>query len=549
MATYRGTFQSDYVEPKKVTVRRSRLTASFKSLIHVIPVGVSLFEIILNLRGYYRGQSFDDQSWYQLIAKAHEILIDASLSSIILSYIRFQLISEDGLPFGAFLGGLQFLSISYLWSRELWSSLLTGMNVLWKRITFLLLITACGIIAATAGPSSATLLIPRLALWPVKPTYVLINGTVKDIWPDWMDPESVSSHCLVVEKDQTQGDPLCPGANWNNLFTTLQIQTVFSPINNDSISSLGYYHDTPGPGTQFTATQISSCPMDQTGSQICGTVEPIIGSLAAFNDSENYFQHGEIASYLEIYHSVDKNFYTANTAVRCFSDVVNGPDDASTLQFPLLLRTKDEYQTGTETLSVTSVKKASLYATSGNISDFRVIWMSLPDEPAQALTAGAVVISPQNSTINSSLEITTCTIGAGWGTSSMLTSFSDDGVYFKPTGLPGSYATLLKEQGSTPFGDGSLSFGWPIYANVSGFAYPERPIQLPPQWLAYLNPVSTLQSGTNGTIINDYMSSFPPNLGPLDIAQILTYMLHGGLAISGLNLAWQGMCDTTWVLL
>ena len=114
MATLEGTFKKDFTEPKKIAVSRSRTTSMLKSLIHVVPVGFALFEIITNFQGRYLGDSFDKQSYYQLVAKMHEILIDASLASIVLSFIRRETAQHDSVPFGAFLGGLQFLSISYL---------------------------------------------------------------------------------------------------------------------------------------------------------------------------------------------------------------------------------------------------------------------------------------------------------------------------------------------------------------------------------------------------------------------------------------------------
>ena len=82
--------------------------------------------------------------------------IDTSLATIVLSYIRYELTVGDGLPFGAFLGSLQFSSVSYLWSRELWSSLSAPGRKL-RRLALFSLVLTCGIIVATAGPSSATL--------------------------------------------------------------------------------------------------------------------------------------------------------------------------------------------------------------------------------------------------------------------------------------------------------------------------------------------------------------------------------------------------------
>ena len=197
-----------------MTVQRSRWTALLKAFIHVLPLGISLFEIVVNLRGRYVGGTFDQQGYYQLAAKAHEILIDASLTTIVYSCIRRELTS-DGIPFGAFLGGLQFLSVSYLWSRELWSSAFSGKFGLRIRINFVTIITICCIIAATAGPSSAILLIPRQTLWPLSPTYVAINGTFQDIYPDRLDSQQIPKDCSTIFQssgdNQSNSSLLCPG--------------------------------------------------------------------------------------------------------------------------------------------------------------------------------------------------------------------------------------------------------------------------------------------------------------------------------------------------
>lgn len=42
----------------------------------------------------------------------------------------------------------------------------------------------CFILAAVAGLSSATLLIPRLSNWPAGSTHIWVNATSHDLWPD-----------------------------------------------------------------------------------------------------------------------------------------------------------------------------------------------------------------------------------------------------------------------------------------------------------------------------------------------------------------------------
>ena len=205
---------------------------------------------------------------------------------------------------------------------------------------------ACGIIASTSGPSSATLIIPRLILWPVESSYVLINGTDKDLWPDRLDPDQVASNCLNVEPDQTTGESQCPGANWYSLYTIFRGligdgSTGWSNLTQTDF--LGYY-TAPAPGSlQNTNGMFGNCPGDQTSSQICGAVVPQIGAVAAFNNSDDWSITPKVPTSLDVYHSVDKDFYSAITAIRCIPDVISNPSDTSPLRFAQLAQTEHEY--------------------------------------------------------------------------------------------------------------------------------------------------------------------------------------------------------------
>ena len=39
------------------------------------------------------------------------------------------------------------------------------------------------VLAAAAGPSGATLLVPRLDYWPAGATHIWLNATGEDLWP------------------------------------------------------------------------------------------------------------------------------------------------------------------------------------------------------------------------------------------------------------------------------------------------------------------------------------------------------------------------------
>lgn len=177
------TVGKGYTEPTKIAIRRSRTTALLRALIHVIPVGVALWEIVLNWNNYFVGYAIYNQAYYQFGAKAHEIAIEASLSAIIFSYVRYELILGDGIPFGALFSGLQVSQASYLWSMEFWGTLCSKKVSLKRRLLLLVVVAASVFLAAVAGPSSAVLLVPRLDYWPAGSTNIWINITSDNLWP------------------------------------------------------------------------------------------------------------------------------------------------------------------------------------------------------------------------------------------------------------------------------------------------------------------------------------------------------------------------------
>ena len=112
------TVGKGYTEPTKIAVRKSRTTASLRALIHVVPVSVALWEVIMNWNTYYLGTSTHNQAYYQFGAKIHEMTAQASLAAVVFSYVRYEMALGQGLPFGALFSGLQISQASYLWSME-----------------------------------------------------------------------------------------------------------------------------------------------------------------------------------------------------------------------------------------------------------------------------------------------------------------------------------------------------------------------------------------------------------------------------------------------
>jgi len=50
--------------------------------------------------------------------------------------------------------------------------------------------------AATFGPSSAILMIPRLEYWPAGSTDIWVNATLQDLWPDRLVPPFLGDRAM-----------------------------------------------------------------------------------------------------------------------------------------------------------------------------------------------------------------------------------------------------------------------------------------------------------------------------------------------------------------
>ena len=97
----------------------------------------------------------------QFVAKAHEMLMQASILTIALAYIRHELVSARRMPFGALFSALQTCQLSYLWSMEFWATLSANCLRGRRKVFFMLLIPTSILLAAAVGPSSAMAMIPR----------------------------------------------------------------------------------------------------------------------------------------------------------------------------------------------------------------------------------------------------------------------------------------------------------------------------------------------------------------------------------------------------
>jgi hypothetical protein len=181
------------VEQRKVAVYQSRRMAALNSLLHVIPLAVAGNLLGLHWSKYWVGPVSDDATSLQFAAKAHELLMQASLIDTLLYIIRSQALNGY-LPLGALAGAAQAPQLSYLWSLEFFSAIFAPRRTFKQRhkIGFVLSTSALLFMTAVVGPSSAVLMISRPGMAHVKnsTTYYLNVSEAGSMFPTQIDEKS-----------------------------------------------------------------------------------------------------------------------------------------------------------------------------------------------------------------------------------------------------------------------------------------------------------------------------------------------------------------------
>lgn len=208
--------------------------------IHFVPIAAVFVLVVLNWRGYYIGGELagavgqDDAKFIglQFAAKLHELTISASLTAVIFSYTRHELVTDSGLPFGALMAGFQFKEISYLWSIEFWGAIRASWRRRRDKTALILLIITCAVLSVSAGPSSATLMRPRLDYWPAGGTDFWIALPQDELYSTNASSSQVPTSCMVEASGLG-----CPSSGWQSL-----AQNYMSSY--QSIRKDGYLPDT-----------------------------------------------------------------------------------------------------------------------------------------------------------------------------------------------------------------------------------------------------------------------------------------------------------------
>ena len=548
------TVGKGYTEQTKIAVRRSRTTALLRALVHVIPVSVALWEIELNWNTYFVGYDIYDQAYYQFGAKVHEIAIEASLSAIIFSYIRYELMLGDGIPFGALFSGLQVSQASYLWSMEFWGTVCSNPNsvLLKSKLRLIIIIAVSVFLAAVAGPSSAVLLIPKLDYWPAGSTHIWLNVSSETLWPtrSVIIPNFNTSFILIISSTNASDVSIqclnanvsdsylfsCPSHGWEailNMFNTddnLEYSAYLYPVG--FVNEPGWV-EVIGHGSlrRLLSGEAGFVPSGYSPYFRIGSTQQSAFADALTETGELWMNgilntstkgHGSIIQRLDAVHTIRDGYYQPYTTASCIYDAINGPSDDSAVSFPVpcgvpevtyinTTEFNNSISHGPPSFVYPGTTKNQIFSIPGSLEQFRLKWIELPQDPFNGSAIGAIIQFPRSLT-NSTQELIVCTLGAGWGSTIMNTS--SDSIKDVSSVIDLSVVnTNREERSNTSYSETYLV---PPGENEAGNSvnafflpyYPQQPIFVTEAWANYLNPFI---SALNTTVIDVLMSPHSPD--------------------------------------
>lgn len=143
--------------------------ALLRSIIHIISILITAILIIFCATKAYFGDldGFPNQDVIfealQFVVKGHEIIMTMSIAEIVLHRIRWDLLNNDGVPFGFLSAAYQLSDAIYLISTEFRACAWTpwAHDKSFRRLSLTVLIVGGIVLSLTVGPSSGVLMVSR----------------------------------------------------------------------------------------------------------------------------------------------------------------------------------------------------------------------------------------------------------------------------------------------------------------------------------------------------------------------------------------------------
>lgn len=230
LASVRKSRNRPEKEKRKVAIYHRILYFCCESIFHLIPIAIGIGLASLNVVDHYVGSDLGGPPLhdsvklvgFRVAAKMIELLCVASMARFILAFVRHELVSPRGIPFGILSSSVDFSHITYLMSHEFWSAVWVPTMQLHRRVLFVLALALSTILATLIGPTTAILLQPRLEWWPAGGTDVWIDTTQDALYPRVINSSSIIRGSGYNCETSDHEDCLAGGwqglAKWLNTF-------------------------------------------------------------------------------------------------------------------------------------------------------------------------------------------------------------------------------------------------------------------------------------------------------------------------------------------
>lgn len=343
----------------------------------------------------------------QTAAKFQELLIVASLATIVFQLTRDKLLFGDGIPLGLLAAGVDFTKLSFFWSPQTLGSLRSLFRGpgKYQGILLAILLPLAGALAIFAGPSCAVLLVPQTQDWPAGGTPVSLNGTAEDFWP--VELTVNSSQASVCSSSAGTGYGVCPSGGYQSLW-----------LHYSRLNSSTYANSVPPYAANLSGNHYH-WPID--------SMPPVSTRTISLGGSQNpaYIVQPHLSASI-VLDQLMKDWWSALLASKSYKDsVIDDRQAASThvlsplvrvLCAPAELLSSSNYTVQFPTFD-SPMRLQARDISGSTVSDkptnhVQFSWLTLP-ESFNSITSGAVLQSAWNSD-NQTRLVVGCSVSAHW---------------------------------------------------------------------------------------------------------------------------------------
>ena len=413
-------------ERPKIALWKSRPVALLHAVIHILPVSAAIAITVVNCVGIYVGLEAAWLPTLQFLAKAVEMLMQASIAAVCFTYLRHELV-HHALPFGALFSAFQTNHLSYLWSLEFWGTVTSKGFASPRKFVFLLFVPLSILLSATVGPSFAVALIPRDSAFPAGTAAIWLDGTRKEIFSASLGTDNVPDNCTLSPAYPLVGDA-CPFSEWPAIAVMLSDYPGYAGQRWNSLQS-----QTATRQLFLDVTTEQSVKSVYATSQQAAVTEALQAVADLWTAAVSGYPSGgnpsRFGSYYNFYHKLDA--LQPYVMARCLS---NSMEAYTSRRFAFPARQSawtDEH--GHWTVTNFTVEPNYELGAADNPS-YHLSWVDLPRVVFANISIGAIITPPRTSN-QTETELLACSIYAGWGAASVnLTASSTDiiGSEFPP---------------------------------------------------------------------------------------------------------------------